>query len=279
MDISLLSLIIFTLFTIIYFWFVKGSYNKLTLAVLDDPQQLLNYNSTNIQLLGFYLLVTVVVQFFLNSSYLMSKCGGTIGKNIGAAALFTFIPWVLIFGIMIAVLFMFPGFKSAFSDVLGYYMVSFQANDLLSSVLLGTDINKVIEQTADPAKKGELTMAAEAIMKICGNKSILINQMNPDNFSQIWDTLKPLMLVGAYEDVEKKQQLLDLVVFKDNVGEALWYIYTAILITSVVYYNLATRGCAQDVNQMKAQRDAYLKEQEKQEQQQELNNTTTYVQQ
>ena len=279
MDISLISLIIFILFTIIYFWFVKGSYNKLTLAVLDDPQQLLNYNTTNIQLLGFYLLVIVVTQFFLNSSYLMSKCGGTIGKNIGAAAIFTFIPWVLIFGIMIAVLFMFPGFKSAFSDVLGYYMVSFQASDLLSSILLGTDINKVIDQTADPSKKSELTMAAEAIMKICGNKSILINQMNPDNFGQIWDTLKPLMLVGAYEDQEKKQQLLDLVVFKDNVGEAIWYIYTAILISSIVYYNLATRGCAQDVNQMKAQRDAYLAEQEKQEQQQELNNSTTYTQQ
>ena len=207
----------------------------------------------------------------------MSKCGGSLDKNIGAAALFTFIPWILMFGVMLAILIMFPGFKSAFSDVLGYYAVSNSANDLFSSILIGTDINEQIETSSDPSRKQELTKAAEAIMKICGNKSILINQMNPENFINIWDNLKPLMLPNAYENTDIKQQLLNLVVLKDNIGEAFWYVYTAILISSIVYYNLATRGCVKSVDQIKSDHDAYIKQQEEANKTQELNNSTTYT--
>jgi hypothetical protein len=219
----------------------------------------------------------VVSQFFLNTGYLLSKCGGSINKNIGAAALFTFIPWVLIFGVMLAVLVIFPGFKTAFSDVIGYYAVAGSANDIFSSMLIGTDINDMIDKTNDEQQKRELSQAAEAIMKICGNKSILINQMNPDNFLDIWKTLKSLMLPGVYENMEIQKQLLDLVVLKDNIGESLWYIYTSILISSIVYYNLATRGCVKDIDQIKAQRDDYIKQQEETSKQQEINNSTSYV--
>ena len=221
--------------------------------------------------------MVVVSQLFLNIGYLMSKCGGSLDKNIGAAALFTFIPWILIFGVMILVLIIFPGFKSAFSNVIGYYVVAGQANDIFGSILLGTDLNEMIEKTNDEQKKSELTKAAEAIIKICGNKSILINQMNPDNFLQIWEKLKPLMIIGSYENSEIKQQLLDLVILKDNIGEAFWYVYTSILISSIVYYNLATRGCVKSIEQIKTDHDAYIQKQEELNKQNELNNSTKYV--
>jgi hypothetical protein len=236
-----------------------------------------DYYSRTLKSLAFYLGVVIVSQFFLNTNYLMSKCGGSLDKNIGAASLFTFIPWVLIFGVMLAVLIIFPGFKSAFSDVIGYYVVSRPANDIFGSILLGSDLNEMIEKTSDPIKKKELTQAAEAIVKICGNKSILINQMNPDNFLEIWNVLKALMVPGAYENMEIKKDLLELVVLKDNIGEALWYIYTSILISSIVYYNLATRGCIKSVDQIKSDHDAYIEQQEKVDKQNELNNSTNYV--
>jgi hypothetical protein len=277
MDISLISLLIFTIITILYF--VAPSIGKPELFISDlvNDESKANYYSKTLRSLAFYLGVVVISQFFLNSSYLMSKCGGSLDKNIGAAALFTFIPWILIFGVMIGVLLMFPGFKSAFSDVIGYYVVSGSANDIFGSILLGSDLNDMIDKTQDPIKKRELTQAAEAIIKICGNKSILINQMNPDNFLNIWDVLKALMVPGAYENEDIKKQLLELVVLKDNIGEALWYIYTAILISSIVYYNLATRGCIKSVDQIKADHDAYIQQQEDADKQAELNNSTTYV--
>lgn len=277
MDISLLSLITFTIITIIYFAYPIIGKPALSLDDLVDSGITPDYYSRNIQSLAFYLGVVIISQFFLNTSYLISKCGGSIGQNIGAAALFTFIPWLLIFGILLAVLIIFPGFKSAFSDVIGYYVVSGSANDIFSSLLIGTDINEMIENTSDMNHKKELTGAAEAIMKICGNKSILINQMNPENFKQIWDLLKPLMTPGMFENLEIKKNLLDLVVLKDNIGEAFWYIYTAILISSIVYYNLATRGCVKDVKQVKADHDTYIKQQEEADKKSAVNNSTTYT--
>ncbi len=272
-----MSLIFFTIITILYFAIPSIGKPELTISDLQDDAAKSNYYSRNIKSLAFYFGIIVVSQFFLNTGYLLSKCGGSINKNIGAAALFTFIPWVLIFGVMLAVLVIFPGFKTAFSDVIGYFAVAGSANDIFSSMLIGTDINEMIDKTNDEDKKRELSQAAEAIMKICGNKSILINQMNPENFLDIWKTLKSLMLPGVYENIEIQKQLLDLVVLKDNIGEALWYIYTSILISSIVYYNLATRGCVKDIDQIKSEHDDYIKQQEDSAKQQEINNSTSYV--
>ena len=277
MDISLISLLIFTVITMVYFLAPSIGKPELFLSDLMSEESKADYYSRTLKSLAFYLGVVIVTQFFLNTNYLMSKCGGSLDKNIGAAALFTFIPWLLIFGVMLAVLLIFPGFKSAFSDVIGYYVVSGPANDIFGSILLSSDLNEMIEKTSDPNKKHELTQAAEAIVKICGNKSILINQMNSDNFVTIWDTLKPLMNAGVYENTEIQTQLLNLVVLKDNIGEAFWYIYTAILISSIVYYNLATRGCVKSVDQIKSDHDAYIQQQEEADKQNELDNSTTYV--
>jgi hypothetical protein len=277
MDISLISLLIFTIITIVYFVTPSIGKPELFLSDLMSEESKADYYSRTLKSLAFYLGVVIVTQFFLNTNYLMSKCGGSLDKNIGAAALFTFIPWLLIFGVMLAVLIIFPGFKSAFSDVIGYYVVSGSANDIFGSILLSSDLNEMIEKTNDPIKKHELTQAAEAIVKICGNKSILINQMNPDNFLEIWNVLKALMVPGAYENMQIKKELLELVVLKDNIGEALWYIYTSILISSIVYYNLATRGCIKSVDQIKSDHDAYIEQQEQVDKQNELNNSTKYV--
>lgn len=261
MDISLQSLFYFVIITIIYFSFPSIGKPKLTLSDLDPNNQMVYYTS-NIKRLALYFTLVVISQLILNVGYLMFKCGGALDKNLSAAAVYTIIPWVLIFGILMIVLIIFPGFKSAFSDVIGYYVVSGSANEIFGSILMGTDLNELIDKTNDEAQKKDLTKAAEAIIKICGNKSIIINQMNPDNFLEIWNALKPLMLPGTYDNMEIKQNLLSLVTLKDNIGEALWYIYASILISSIVYYNLATRGCVKSLEQIKSDHDAYVKQQE-----------------
>ena len=279
MDISFQSLILFIIITILYFVFPSmGGKPLLTLNDLINDVNKSAFYSKHMKSLAFYLGMVVVSQLLLNIVYLMSKCGGSLDKNILTAAIFTFIPWILIFGVLLAVLIIFPGFKSAFSDVIGYYVVAGGANEIFGQILLGTDLNDRIEQTADVNQKNELTKAAEAIVKICGNKSILINQINTENFLDIWNTLKPLMTPGSYDNAEIKQQLLNLVVLKDNIGEGFWYVYTAILISSIVYYNLATRGCVKSVDQIKSEHDAYIKEQETADEQAKLNNSITYTQ-
>lgn len=274
MDISFQSLISFIIITMAYFVVIKP---KLTLNILETPDQYSNFYYTNLRNLAFYLGIVVTSQLILNMIFLKNKCSGSLDKNIGAALFFTFIPWFLIFGIMVAVLITFPGFKSAFSDVIGYYVVAGKANEIFSSILMGTDLNEMIEKTENVAQKNELTQAAEAIVKICGNKSILINQMNPDNFLDIWNVLRPLMKNDSFENREIKEKLLNLVILKDNIGEAFWYIYTSILVSSIVYYNLAMRGCVKSVEQIKSEHDDYIKKQEEIKKKDEINNSVTYT--
>lgn len=257
MDISQISIILFIFMTIFYFSSVPV-FGKPELKLPEngtlDEQTLLEYYTECRPRLAIYFLVIIVTQFILNIIYLMDKCGGDIGKNIGSAALNTFVPWSLMFAIILAVINAFPGFKAVFSDVVGYYIISYQANELMSSILVDTNMQKAIEKGGN---NESIEQAAEAILKICGNKALLINQIYPSNFEKIWSVLTPLMKPNAIKNPEIKRQLLELVVTRDNVGEAMWYVYTAILVSSIVYYNLATKGCFRDVNAIKNNYNQY----------------------
>ncbi len=282
MDTTYLSLIVFILITIAYYSMPSIGKIPITLDMLQSGN-ISQYYTTNLSRLGIYFGLIVLSQFIINIFAVKSKCGGSAGQNIGTAALATFIPWLLIFGIMIAILIMFPGLKSAFSDVVGYFAVSSSANDILTDILLDTNTNELISNTngLDDTQKTNLKRTAEAILKLAGDKSVLINQIVPENFLMVWNTLIPLMKPEITNNNEllgqKQQQLLDLVVLRENIGEATWYTYTAILLTSIISYNIMSRPCLKDVSTMKEERDKYLKEQEEIEKQKQLNNSTTYT--
>jgi hypothetical protein len=146
--------------------------------------------------------------------------------------------------------------------------------------MIDADLDNKIKQ-ADPSKQAEIASAAETLVKMLGNKSILINQMIPDNFLSSWDLLIPLMKDKIKADPNVlntyKAQLLDLVVLKDNIGEAFWYVYTAILISSVVYYNLASRGCVKSAAQIKAGYDQYQQDQAAKEAEEKANTATVVL--
>lgn len=278
MDVSLLSLAIFSIITFMYFSFIKP---ELKLNMVANEQLFAEYNSSMYSKLGVYLILVLVTQLGLNINYLATKCGGSMATNLFSAIIFTIIPWVLIFGALIAVLIMFPGFKSVFTDVIGYYIVYSSANEIFSKILIDGSINDAMKNSSEQSKE-EMQTAAELIMKMVGNKSVLINELNPENFITLWNTLKPLMVTQYKDDsnsetIKIKQELLDLVVLKDNVGEGLWYIYTGILVSSIVYYNLSSRGCIKNVSTLKKEQEEYVKKQEEIEAQQQKINETKYT--
>jgi len=262
MDYSFISLILFAISTLLYFLFLKP---KLSVAELQTANGFTDYYSASNKTLMIYVAIVVGSQLFLNFFYLLSKCGGSPGQNIGAAVGYTFVPYLFIFGVLVAVLVIFPGFKSAFSNVIGYFFIASSANTLLNGLLVNSELSDV-SQGMDQGTKDQLEHSAELIMKICGNASLLINQINPENFMNIWnDMLSPLIKKSITGNVlkEKQSELLHLVVLKDNIGEACWYMYAGILVSSIVAYNLATRGCVKTVDQIKQEHDSYISHQEK----------------
>lgn len=255
-DNTYMNIIIFILITILFFAYGKPKPTIDTLSSPDSP-----YKSY-----GIYFMAVLLFQLAINMSTLESKCGGGWTANLGYAMLITFGPWLAIFGILIAVMINFPGMKSAFSDVIGYYAVSNSANKLLAEMLVDTDINDKIKQASDgtdETKQQAMQDAAEAVMKMVGNISILINQIVPSNFMSYWKTLIPLMKNPEAADIAQKQQaLLDIVVLRDNIGEACWYIYTAILLISIIGYKIVNKACEVDPKVANAKYDQYLDKQQ-----------------
>lgn len=301
MDNTYMNIFIFLIITAIYFILAKP---KLQVETLESDILYSAYMKSTQIALATYFIVIILVQFSINSVAIVQKCGGSVSQNMGIAAMITFLPWFFFMGLMMVALLLFPGWKSAFSDIIGYFAVSSSANKLLSDLLVDTSINDKLEKmnggyeepvfqsnnssinssinsptivqdnTLQPIQqlnqnpqnimmggspKQDMQDTASAIVKLVGNMSILINQITPENFVEWWKTLKPLMKdkYQQMRDDDKillgiKQKLLALVVARDNIGEAFWYIYTAILLISVVQLRLATHGCIKDAAQMQS---------------------------
>lgn len=277
MDNSYLNIFTFLLTTLFYYMILKP---PLDYKTVSNGELYKNYTTSNYVSLAVYLLLVMVVQFIVNSSIIAQKCGGSISENMGAAGIFTFIPWTLIFGVTIIILVIYPGFKSAFSDVIGYYWISNQANDLLVELLMQQNVEDSLAKGTTPAAaatpaaaheantvggkntsqkggddKQAIREVADLILKLCGNTSILINQMTPRNFEPYWSLLTPLKKPkyqndSAAETQTLKKQLFDLTVTRDNIGETLWYVYTGLLLTSIVQLKITTRGCASNPKTM-----------------------------
>ena len=274
MDTSYISVFIFLITTILFYLVLKP---KMKVETLNDAVLMGKYSSSKYMGLGIYLLLVVMTQFAINAYYIINTCGGSSTSNIGYAFIATFIPWIFIFGILMAVLLIFPGIKSAFSNVVGYFIVASSANGVLTELLVNTDVNRSIKDdpSLSPEQKQSYQTAADAIIKLCGNMSILINQIVPENFNKIWtsiltplmkDQYQPIMSNGVPTEnpsaLSLKQKLLDVVILRDNIGEGMWFLYTAILLTSIVQYKITSRGCVQNLEDIQLNQQNYLKQQE-----------------
>ena len=294
-DGTYISLFMFLIVTV--FYFIKKP--ALTLKEFEQsnpgldekgnplPSAMEKFQTDKMWQLVTYILFILISQYSVNAYVLTKNCSNSVGKNMITALFMTLIPWLFIFGAVIVVLILFPGFKSAFSNVIGYFVVAGKANTILTTLLKNTTIEGKIEnEEVDQNQKQELEGAAEAILKLCGNTGILINQISPDNFMQYWALLKPLIKnefkqPGSgeinKEGMKLQGDLLNIVSLRDNIGEALWYTYTAVLLISIVQMNISLKGCKQDVATMEANRQKYLDNQAKIQEEQEKLKSQTYT--
>ena len=386
-DNSVVNFIIFLIFTGIYFTKIRS---KATLQQFSTDEGIENYNnSVNMSLL-LYFGITLLSQLITNIIVIVNYCGGTFLSNLKYTALITFVPWILIFGILIVLLIVMPNFKNAFSDVVGYYAVSTRANFILSELLnhsnkvLGeteTIVNENMDNTStilssdnNVEKLNKLQTeiqkeSSDLISEIFSNLSLLINKITPANFNTYWNTLRPLMkpqyaalndeqdkycfqlsdmidykdylnksgsrspqpltsptinsskivdgtisnsatptapfyakktLVGGtskylnacmkkmtggdgdvlqqelkiqnesqFQAIQKysilKQEILNLVIYRDNIGEAMWFIYTGLLLSTILKYNINNRGCVKSISQIQSNLNTALTQQDQEQ--------------
>jgi hypothetical protein len=167
----------FIIITIIYYSFPIIGKVPVTLEYLNGTEEGKTIESlyyTNYVRLAIYLVAVFISQFLINSIFIMQTCGGDTVSNIGTSFLMTFFPWIFIFGFILIILIINPGFKSAFSDIVGYFVVAGSATELLNKILIDPEISNSIDNSteSDVNKKNDLKMTAQSVMKLLSNNSI-----------------------------------------------------------------------------------------------------------
>ncbi len=251
MEITYLSIVLFIAITVIYYMVPQIGKKNITLdhytaangETIDDLK-LANYIR-----LGIYFAVVVITQYVVNAIYIVNTCDGDVVTGLVNSFLFTFFPWVLIFGFMLVVLIMYPGFKSAFSDIVGYFVVASSVTETLNQIMIDPNVKKNIDDTnMSSEEKDKMRTVAQSVMKLVGNNAVFVNQITPDNFMETWKKIVPLMKDETTQyDKGLQQKLLDSVILRDTIGEGMWYLYTAIIIISTVAYKLSTMSCSQSL--------------------------------
>lgn len=271
---SILSLIIFLITTIVYFWMGKASLPLSDDDITKKDEIYAEYYKTNMYRTFFYFIAVLFGQIIVNIAFISQLCSNSFYENLGAGALLALIPWFFIFGIMIIVLMIFPALKNVFSNVIGYAIVYLESNNLLSKIL-NNDISSNLSSDLKPEEKSKLAKVGDFITKISGNKSLIINEFNVVNFNSIWET--PFLFKEELKDGKNKELLYNIILRKDNIGEFCWYLYTAFIVTSIVTYNTVQKGCNKSLGSMQASSSEYDKQAADISAQQDIINSKVYT--
>ena len=245
-----LGLFIFVLQTLAYLIFevlTKGKYASLVFKI--------------------YISTILFSQFLLNINLTKDICGEA---NTFIAFIYTFIPWTMIFGIVILFLSAFPGWLAPFSNTFGYFIISMYKLDLKFSDVI---LSEPIQNESQDKEKAEINQLLRNIML---NKSVLINEIpNADaGFVNFIEKLNKIKLIktdiditiddktGNYSD-PKLEALQELIRVKFLIANIIWYLLTGLLTISIAYNSIIQSECKNSVNYIERQYAANQQEVER----------------
>jgi uncharacterized membrane protein len=209
--------VFFIIMTLVYFFAPVVGKKEPNLENLNE------YANLNINNLILFVLIVILSQCVLNTLELTRKCKGTFFANMKRGFGLTFIPWIFVFGATVFMIYLFPMLKSMFSNVIGYLFVSGMAYDFFNRVI-GDSI------TIKP--------------DILNNVSSVLNEMTPETFTNVVEKMTPIMTQSEEGDM---QELLSIVVLKDNIGEMCWYLFAGTLAVLISFHALEKKGCVENV--------------------------------
>ena len=183
-----------------------------------------------------YIFLLILGEFFINLQLTSAMCGGV--TQTGTALLVTFIPWLIIFGLLNVMLIVFKGWKQPFSNTFGYLMTRLMGiSGLLDDIL----------KSKSDASNGK---AGEGLESIYHDKSLFINEIPVEDFDRFWQNMKDYFKPEAITDEDLKDKLRMMVYMKDLVSEYIWFSLTGCLVTSVAFNYLANTKCTKSVKEM-----------------------------
>ena len=186
-----------------------------------------------------YLIIIVGYQIGVNISQSSQLCNGT--PQVLPAIMYTLLPNFLIFGTLILLLNMFPGWRAPFSNTIGFMVVS---------VFMGMNgtFNDLLE-----TKKG-----SKLLEKICTDKSLIINEMTHANYDIFLSNLsKDGILNPKYTTLDAYKDLWKYIAIKNNIADFIWYTLTGMLVIFTTSNALLDIRCSYTEKQSAANSDKF----------------------
>jgi hypothetical protein len=184
----------------------------------------------NVLSIVYYALV-IFIQYYINVKNTYIKCGVS---QVFHAAIYTFIPNILIFGLLVTILDVFPGFLKPFSNTIGYFIVYWMGgiSKVFNNMLISKHKSKYIQQVYD-------------------NNSLMINEITTGPRGNIIDFIKHAAEPGPdrlFNSNYKKflPTLFNLVVVKNLISKFIWYILVGGLVISTSYNSIVNMECRRD---------------------------------
>jgi len=161
-----------------------------------------------------FIAVMGVSMYFINAEIMKSRCGSASVSTVVTA---TVVPWVVMFGITIAVLYVLPGWKQPFSNTIGY----------VGSLVAGGH-QKVIALVDDKS---------DMFKYILESPALLINQFSLSNFSET------IAKIAPSADPAKVLEFRNIVLLKEVLAEMVWYLLVGFIIITTSYNIILNYKC------------------------------------
>jgi ABC-type multidrug transport system fused ATPase/permease subunit len=276
-DNSIFTLLLSLIVLILYYMFLKP---VLKVEIMSNVESFAKFQKQKYIMMIVLFMLLFLIHMAVNLMGFQNKCGGSMSNNLGKVFISTFVPWLLIFGALMLVLIIFPGFKGAFSNVIGYYAVYSASNKILIKLLGNAQVDRPLEDVQDSESENAnlLEKASDAVLKLVGNTSIMINQFTPENFEDMWNMMIPVMKpeMRGVANAPLKSELLEQVILRDNIGECCWYLYTLLLLMVIVKTMLMKQECVTTLSDLKEKEGDYDKQQREKDEQENKDKSVVY---
>lgn len=183
------------------------------------------YSNRNIFTLT-YFVIALAIQVGINIVNAKAICNNDPSNNhIGYVFGYTLLPYFLILGSIMMIIIIFPGWKTPFSNTIGYLFVGGSIKKLLQSVFKNNNIFDKI--------------------KIDGfDISYFINELTENNFDSAFNNLKTQLGVNTKSNINSiKPKILKSIRFKHAIAEGIWYMLAGCLAVSISTNSILNIQC------------------------------------
>jgi len=217
---------------------------------------------------SMFIAGILIGEFMISIGMIKTVCGF---EQWGFGALVTFVPWILITGLIKFILMIRPGWLTPFSNTIGYFLSSaiFGLTTAFRELLKPKNLEPptaLVEgievAPGSGGQNGDAKDVAKALQQIYDDDSLLINQFTPDN---VEETIRKFSSVGlmytsgeyAKSDPAKAavyskyvEAIKKAVWFKLFVSEFIWLLMAGILTISVTFNYIVNYGCKMTPDQI-----------------------------